>query len=466
MYLPEPKGQQAEVVAYPHRGHVVVLGTAGAGKTTMAIHRAALLAHETAENPGRVLLVTFNKALVAYLRQWKPSKLNRVQVEHYHQFARGYLNSRGLMRSYGDIADERERRALIDLAVQQVRKETGGTPRPLFERASPQFFYDELRFIQQHGLSPEEYVQLERSGRGRGFPRNHRPALLRIFEVYRQLRQAGGQRYDWEDIAGETLGALSEDDGARRYTHIVIDEGQDFSPQMLRSLAAAIPEHGSLTFFGDMAQQIYGRHVSWARAGLRVPRRVRRFSHNYRNTREIAALGLAVAEMPYFADVPDMVAPDGSEPAGAKPSVVHCRSRREEFDFVVQRAYDGAQTGSVGVLFRENSDADRFRVAFPGAQRLRRDMSVWKPGPGISYGTVHSAKGYEFDTVFLVGLSEAAWPSPGLLAEQEPEIAAAIDGQLLYVGITRARSELVITYVDRATQLLPENRGLWQDQTP
>jgi hypothetical protein len=64
-----------------------------------------------------------------------------------------------------------------------------------------------------------------------------------------------------------------------------------------------------VTLFGDVAQQIYGRRLSWKDAGLKIES-VWQFRKNYRNSREIAALGLAIAAMPYFGDEPDMVAPD------------------------------------------------------------------------------------------------------------------------------------------------------------
>jgi superfamily I DNA/RNA helicase len=67
--LPVPKGKQKEVVALAGQGHTVVLGTAGSGKTTMAIHRAAFLGNPMTTHAGRVLLVTYNRALVAYLRR-------------------------------------------------------------------------------------------------------------------------------------------------------------------------------------------------------------------------------------------------------------------------------------------------------------------------------------------------------------------------------------------------------------
>lgn len=43
MPLPTPIGRQKEVLYLPAKGHVAVLGTAGSGKTTLAILRSAYL---------------------------------------------------------------------------------------------------------------------------------------------------------------------------------------------------------------------------------------------------------------------------------------------------------------------------------------------------------------------------------------------------------------------------------------
>ena len=59
-------GKQQEVLALPAKGHIVVLGTAGSGKTTIALHRARHLAN--IPGSGRILLVTFNRALVEYMK--------------------------------------------------------------------------------------------------------------------------------------------------------------------------------------------------------------------------------------------------------------------------------------------------------------------------------------------------------------------------------------------------------------
>lgn len=459
--LPNPKGKQKEVLAVPGKGHTVVLGTAGSGKTTMAIHRAANLANPLTSNAGKVLLVTYNRTLVAYLNYWRPLALANVTIENYHRFALGYLARRGKMES-DSVCEPELRKRLIQQAIAKVSKRLGTEVSALFRRPL-QFFLDEIAFLARYGLDGDAYIESDRFGRGVRFSRQLRPALLEVRDEYLRLREAVGRSFDWDDIAGGVLEELEADGSERLYRHVVIDEGQDFSPQMLRSLAAAVPRDGSLTFFGDMAQQIYGRQVSWSRAGLDV-KAVWKFRRNYRNTPEIADLGLAIAAMPYYGDVPDMVEPDEFEPSGPLPSLVRCRSAAEERRFVIDTARAAAQTGSVGVLMRRHQDERRFTDAFKGGQYLYKRMQTWDPGPGISWGTVHAAKGYEFDTVILVGLSADRWPEPEIIAVSGPETAAAEDGPLLYVGVTRARRELIMTSVGEPTSLLPEKDGLWQEQ--
>jgi len=64
----------------------------------------------------------------------------------------------------------------------------------------------------------------------------------------------------------------------------------------------------------------------------------------------------------------------------------------------------------------------------------------------VTFMTLHSAKGLEFDTVFLVGLEEGILPhSRSLLNPSE----LSEEVRLAYVGLTRARKQLFLTYARR-----------------
>lgn len=128
---------------------------------------------------------------------------------------------------------------------------------------------------------------------------------------------------------------LRADTTPRRYRHVVIDEGQDFSPEMIRSLAEAISPDGSLTFFGDVAQQIYGHRMSWQSAGLHI-QKVWEFKENYRNSKQIARLGLAISRMPHFRDIrEEIVEPVSPTADGPLPTLVECSSIDKEVELAV-----------------------------------------------------------------------------------------------------------------------------------
>jgi superfamily I DNA/RNA helicase len=115
----------------------------------------------------------------------------------------------------------------------------------------------------------------------------------------------------------------------------------------------------------------------------------------------------------------------------------------------------------VGILLTRHEDEPRFAHMFDGAQRLHRDLTNWRGGPGVSYGTVHSAKGFEFDTVILVGVTDDRWPEPMAIDGDGLEEATAVGGRLLYVAVTRARQNLIMTATGDLTELLPTQEGLW-----
>lgn len=61
---------------------------------------------------------------------------------------------------------------------------------------------------------------------------------------------------------------------------------------------------------------------------------------------------------------------------------------------------------------------------------------------GVTLSTIHAAKGLEWDAVFLVGLSEGLLP----IALAETDEAVEEERRLLYVGITRAREHLHLSF--------------------
>jgi len=248
MSFPIPQGRQREVVVLPEYGHAVVLGTAGSGKTTMALLRANYLAELSQDGTDRVLLVTFNKALVTYLKSMANTQQisSRVHVRNYQLFARGYLKNRGLMHRNA-IAGLEKRQRLIERAIQEVRDTI---PDVLVWHYPVTFLAEECTWIAGCAIeTAEDYIGFRCHPDNPDLTEGVCRCIFQVYQCYRALRAQSIYSYDWDDIAHMVEQALTEDQTPRFYRHVVIDEGQDFTPAMLRSLALAIPDDGSLIFF-------------------------------------------------------------------------------------------------------------------------------------------------------------------------------------------------------------------------
>jgi superfamily I DNA/RNA helicase len=463
--LPKPIKKQREVLYMPATGHSAVLGTAGSGKTTLALYRAAYLSEPSMRHAGRTLLLTFNKALVTYLEYLMPSELSNVQIETYHTFARGYLNVRGKMCFNCICSDTAERKEHISKAVRAV--ESGYEPSKFFNRPI-EFFMQEIQWIFSHGItSSDDYVKADRIGRiGTNLSRKLRPVMYEILEKYVEFRNQTGKMYDWDDLALHVREEFENDTSTRMYKHIIIDEGQDFSPEMIRSLALAIPEDGSLSFFGDVAQQIYGQRMSWRSSGLYIPQEWL-FEENYRNTKQIAQLGLAISKMPFFDGIPDLVEPTSPRADGALPTLVKCNSEDQQVELALKVAREVSSTQSVAILVKNREQEKVFSLQLgASATRLHRDLMVWNDGPGIFHGTYHSAKGLEFDMVILPFLDSENLPDKDHVASQGEEDAQTHDGRLLYVAITRAKTKLLLLHSNKLSALLPVDGSLYREVHP
>lgn len=464
MPLPKPIGRQAEVLALKPSGHTVVLGTAGSGKSTLAILRSAFLASPDHDAGGATLLLTFNTALVRYLeflrKESNEPSLRRVRVENYHKFARGYLASKSKMLP-NSICKGAQREGIIRKAIELSKATLPATEvlnRPFA------FLADEISWIASNGIkSEEEYVNVNRVGRETArLIREQRPAVFALYRNYHDLRQQEGFRHDWDDLSTHVLEEIERDQSERMYRHLVIDEGQDFSLQMLRSLTAYVPSNGSLTFFGDAAQQLYGSGTPWKTAGFRNTK-IWYFEENYRNSVQIAALAIAISEMPYYGKArADIVMPKIQAPAGPLPSVVVFDERNKELSFVARLAKQGSKTRSVGILVHNHSQINEVRSALKSESVcLLNEKEKHTYGPGIYLGTIYAGKGLEFDFVILPFCSSIDLPSEEALSAYGRDHSAERAGRLLYVGITRAKKELLLTATGAVSNLLPTDSSLY-----
>lgn len=456
MFRITPQGKQNEVLALPANGHTVVLGTAGSGKTTIALLRALHLS----ELPGdeRVLLVTFNGALVKYMQGICNKQSSKLTVENYHKFARGYLNSRGKMPSRNGILGPEGKEYYIRQSIDYFVKLY---PAESTLKRSINFFNDEIAFIEKFGFtSYDDYYKAERIGRASAnIKRDNRKWIYDVYTKYIELRRAEGRVYDWDDLAFYVYSELQNDTTIRRYSHIIVDEGQDFSPMMIRSLVSAVREEGSFTFFGDVAQQIYGSRLSWRDSGIYVDK-IWHFEINYRNPSTIVSFASDIMKSQYWKQDADIVKPTMQVAEGPKPLLVSFKNKQNELKWVIQRAIANKNVSSTVIVCRNRAIVDLFIKELRNygceATEINKETPGYAHVKTVYLTTFHAVKGLEFDNVFIPFLTEGIFPDEGTVQEAESkEEVYADEIKLLYVAATRSRYGLYMSYHETISPLFP-----------
>jgi hypothetical protein len=239
-----------------------------------------------------------------------------------------------------------------------------------------------------------------------------------------------------------------------QYDAVLIDEGHDFKPAWFKLIVQMVnPETKSLLVLYDDAQSIYHTakklKFSFSSVGVQAAGRTTILKLNYRNTAEILAVARAFAAELLTAhntedDEAPTVQPMSTGRHGPKPILVQLPSLQKEAEFLADKLVAASKTGTpwgeMALIYR------RYGVGKVLAEVLkRRDIPFqWPQVKGAAYSpvhdsvkliTMHSSKGLEFS---LVGI-------PGLGAELKEEDIVEDEARLLYVAMTRATHELVMT---------------------
>lgn len=100
----------------------------------------------------------------------------------------------------------------------------------------------------------------------------------------------------------------------------------------------------------------------------------------------------------------------------------------------------------------DNTPGDEGIERFLTDSALESDQDdLEKKKDGVKLMTVHSAKGLEFDTVFITGLEDGLFPHAGMREENMTAEEAEEERRLFYVALTRAKKKLFLSYSQTRT---------------
>lgn len=457
---------QKEVAEHgPYSGPFLLTGAAGTGKTITALHRAAHLARTAAdpapgENPP-ILVTTYTKALAETLEAQlneltkdDPAARGRIKVQNVDALAMGVIQAAWGRRPA--VLTDAQLRARWRKAAKLSGCSRSGT---FLDREWKQVF------LAQRITSGQQYLEIDRRGRGAPIARSQRAPIWHAVEFFvSDLRAA--DRWTFEELADQAADRLLTDQN-RPYRHIVVDEAQDLHPAQWRLLRAAVPPGPDDLFItGDPHQRIYNAAVSLSGLGIATRGRARRLRVSYRTTQEILAaavptLGGDVIEA--LGDEAESLAGYRSLLHGRRPSYRSYDTRQDELDGLVSQVRrwldDGVEPDAIGVAARDKTIGDPASAALQHAGIETTDLTDTKSAK-VRVGTMHSMKGLEFRCVAVIGAESDAVPARwAVTGADEDAVAYAQDLQkercLLFVACTRPRDFLTVSYVGTASRFLP-----------
>ena len=507
--------EQRQWVEKDYTGPARVSGSAGTGKTIVALHRAAHLARTHPD--ARILLTTFSDTLAHALQ----SKLKRLLGNQPRLGERIDVHSLSAIgqRLYkthlgpATLVDRATLSEIISAAAQPGRAEPPACPPEASRRrnppspcrsAAPQrdlpsrspgtpqtHLAKQCAAAAAHKFTPhfllteweqvvdawqlttwDSYRDVTRLGRKTRLPEPQRQILWSIFDRVRAELKSRNLITESELFSNLAVAiAQKAQTGKTVFDFAVVDEAQDLSVSHLRFLAALGADRPEALFFaGDLGQRIFQQPFSWKALGVDVRGRSRTLRVNYRTSHQIRAqadrlLGPAVTDI-------DGTTEDRSDTVsvfnGPPPAIQSFQTQDEEVRAVAAWITAQTKTGILphefGIFVRSEAQLDRARAAVTAAGlpfKILDDHVATTTGH-VSISTMHLAKGLEFRAVAVMACDDEIIPLQERIETvgDDADLREVYDTErhLLYVACTRARDHLLVTSVAPASEFLDDMR--------
>ena len=454
---------QRQVVERDYNGPARVAGSAGTGKTVVALHRAVHLART--HRDARILLTTFSEALAAALQvrltrliSNEPKLAERIEVHAMSGIARR-LHEANLGTPKLIAADEV--RELLDKAASEVEG----------HRFSSTFVRTEWsKVVDAWQLETwEDYRDVARLGRKTRLAKKQRAVLWSIFL---KVREALAERELLTECG--MFRRLERHLAKARHTpfeYCVIDEAQDVEVAELRLLSVLGEDRpNSLFFAGDLGQRIFQTPFSWRSLGVDVRGRAQTLRVNYRTSHQIR--WQADRLLPNaLADVDGVTEQRGGTVSafnGPEPLVKALASAEEESACIAEwlrdRRSEGYEPHEIGMFVRSDAEMQRAIEGIEDAGFSAVHLSTHPGGVSgsVAAGTMHLAKGLEFRAVVVAACDDEVLPLQSRIEniadEADLEEVYNTERHLLYVACTRARDRLLVTGVVPVSEFLDDLR--------
>ncbi len=469
---------QRSIVEKEYAGPVRLAGVSGSGKTAVVIHRAMRLAKS--EPSAQVLVLTLNHALAKLIKELvhaslpPAENLKNLTVTSVFELCAGKLKSLEPQRkNYYGIRTEVPNKYVEAEHIDDIWKEYFNCGA---NNKDADVMFEVLRTLLVRNVHPQEYLRQEFNYIRSAFSNSEREQYLSMERVgralplerrYREMVQAG---LDGWERKMEVVGAIDDLGVANalykhiasldgEFDHVLVDEVQDLGTLELR-IIRTLTKHGPNDLFlaGDAVQAVHTKFCDMKAAGIDLP--AARWIHlkqNYRNSRQILTAAYAVLQSnlqrvpPALSDM-EVLEPEFANFSSAKPLLLEVSTLAEELTYAL--GYCQQADG----MARPDSKAC---IAICGmsqkaVEELGEDLDIEVlsdstdlSGSRLFISDLEQTKGFEFDLMLVINCAEGVIPQRHL-----PERESFRELCKLYVAMTRAKRELVVSYTGSLSSFL------------
>ena len=462
---------EQEIIAFSDfKGPAKLLGVSGSGKTCVVVQRAVFLAKKYPKNP--ILVVTLNRPL-AYLINELVQQLSGTENELNIIVQPFFGVCQDLLHQFEpentklfDDVTWKSGEHIDEIWREYYRCYLGNTDasvlRPVHDSLiirnvdAEMYIREEFDWIRSAFPVSERhnYLTMEREGRSIPMQKSYRELLLAGLDGWEQKMRMVGVT-DYLNISTALFSHI--DKLKPQYRCILIDESQDFGNVECRIARSLVAEaHNDLFLCGDAAQKVSTKHQKLKEAGIVVHgSRSQKLIKNYRNSREILEAANCVLEQNMTeemlgSDDFDILDPEYSSFYGSTPVSMRANSLSEEISsaiaYITQEMEGQHQKACIAIAGYTAREIETFASSV-GMPALVGDAGL---GAGqIFFSDLEQTKGFEFDYMCILNCASDVIPNP-----QVPKEEHFRDLSRLYVAMTRAKLELILSYSGTPSLLL------------
>ena len=486
--------EQKKAITSPSKNILCIAG-AGSGKTSVLIKRIEFLIKYKSIDPKKILAITFTrKAKNEMLKRL--SKIPEAEFVNIHTF--NSFSEKILQKYNNQIYDKPtniltygDKITILNLALKKMNlskqqalniyfqnKQTFKTPEQQFN-----IFLNDCFFIRDYfkaknkQIQESEFITTELK---------HKTSIRMIIELTNYI-EAYMRKHGLRTFGDQLLDTIkfltNNPQHIPEFDHILIDEYQDINSTQIQLLNLLNSEN--LFAVGDPRQSIYGWRGSNINYILNFQNQhdqaeIITLTKNYRSKKQIIKLINESITHMGFKDL---------ESDSTEPSNIHLldfKSEDEEHDFILNQLQK-PNNKTTFILARTNNQLNELSKKLNQLEIKHLMKTDDNPANGntnngngngnnnnplyssisksqdLTLATIHSIKGLEADTVFLIGCTSNNFPCRGSehpiieMVKVEEYDKEEEERRLFYVAMSRAKTNLYLTYSKKPTYFIKDN---------